>query len=306
MTGSTNQSWPRITVVTPSYQQADFLEATLRSVLEQDYPNLQYGVVDGGSTDGSADIIERYRGRLDFAIIEPDDGQTHAINKGLRLADGDIVCYLNSDDTFMPGALHTVGRFFRDHPDEHWLMGDCLFIDSGGAFCSDPEFGRSRMVATALEGLSHALIRDRDFCMPQPSIFWRRSLTDRLGLFDETLQYTFDYEMWCRFLADGHTPTVIHEALSTYRLHTASKTCALRHKMLSDHITVEARYANQLPVADRIRLMRSVDYRRRQLLALTADSRLRVSQQIIRRPWWLMSPRVRRLWLDPKPLGAAA
>jgi len=291
--------WPRITVITPSYQQADFLQATIASVLDQDYPNLQYGVVDGASTDGSDAIIERYRDRLDFAIIEPDDGQTHAINKGMRRADGDILCYLNSDDTLMPGALRTVGAYFREHPECQWLMGDCVFIDAGGALCRDPEFGHERMVATEVDSLAHALIRDERFCMPQPSIFWRRGLTDRLGLFDETLQYTFDYEMWCRFLADGQQLHVIHDALSTYRLHETSKTCALRHRMLRDHITVESRYASRLGLSDRLRLMRGIDYRRRQLLSLTARSRGDVARQVARRPWWLASRDVRTLWARP-------
>jgi len=295
MPSSTSTDWPRITVVTPSYQQADFLEATIVSVLDQGYSNLQYGVIDGQSSDGSDRIIERYRDRLDFTVIEPDDGQTHAINKGMRRANGDILCYLNSDDTFLPGALRRVGEYFQAHPDCNWLMGDCLFIDAAGDFCSDPEFGHSRMVATEVDSLAHALVRDRRFCMPQPSIFWRRELTDQLGLFDESLQYTFDYEMWCRFLADGQRLHVIHDALSTYRLHETSKTCALRHRMLADHITVESRYAPRLSLPDRLKLARGIDYRRRQLLSLTATGRSDAARQVARRPWWLMSRDVRAL-----------
>ena len=148
---------PRISVITPSYNQAAFLEATIRSVLDQQYPNLQYGVVDGRSTDGSADIIDRYRGDLDFAIIEPDRGQVDALNKGMRRADGDIVCFLNSDDTFLPGALQTIGAYFRDHPRCDWAMGHCIFIDADGQQIVDAEWGSDTILATPIDGLAHVL-----------------------------------------------------------------------------------------------------------------------------------------------------
>lgn len=286
-----NRLLPRITVVTPSYNQAAFLEATIRSVLDQDYPNLQYGVVDGASTDGSADIIERYRDRLDFAIIEPDRGQVDALNKGLAKADGEIVCFLNSDDTFLPGALRAVGEHFRDHPAESWAMGHCVFIDGHGRRVADDEWGGDRMTATAIDGLAHALLRHKPFVMPQPSIFWKRSLYAEHGPFDESLEYTFDYEMWCRYLAAGHRPAIIDRELSTYRLHEQSKTCALRYKQLRDHIETERRYASHLTLTQRVRLARDIGYRTRQLAVMTA--RGRPWKQLVRRPWWVLSEQFR-------------
>lgn len=282
-------NWPRISVITPSYNQAPFLEATIRSVLEQDYPNLQFGVVDGNSTDGSIDIIERYRDRLDFAIIEPDRGQVDALNKGLRRADGEIVCFLNSDDTFTPGALRAVGEYFRGHPQDNWVMGHCVFIDAEGRQVVDAEWGGDTMFATPIDGLAHALLREKAFVMPQPSIFWKREMLEKHGYFDEELEYTFDYEMWCRYLAAGYRVKIIDKVLSTYRLHGQSKTCALRHKQLRDHIETERRYARHLTLSQRVRLYRGIGYRQRQLAVMRGEAR----KQLLRRPWWLLSRQVR-------------
>ncbi len=275
---------PTISIITPSYNQAAFLEHTLRSVLEQNYPRLQYGVVDGRSTDGSIDLIERYRDRLDFAIIEPDRGQVDALNKGLRRATGEIVGFINSDDTLLPGCLETVGRHFAEHPDHDWIVGDCLEIDAAGRTLATLE-------ATPVDGLAHALIRDRRFNIPQPSIFWRRSLLERHGLFREELEYCFDFEMWCRFLAAGVRLHKIDTTLATYRLHDASKTCALRHRQLADHLVIERAYARFLPLTQRLTLMRRLGYRRRQHLVATATAR--PWDVVVRRPWWLLSQQVR-------------
>ena len=115
---------PRITIITPSFNQGDYIEQTLQSVLAQQYPNLEYLVIDGGSRDKTLDVLYRYAGRVQF-LSEPDRGQSHAINKGLDLASGEIVAYLNSDDLLEPGCLMKVGRFFLDRPQAFWLSGRC-------------------------------------------------------------------------------------------------------------------------------------------------------------------------------------
>lgn len=287
---------PRISVVTPSYNQADFLDATIRSVLDQRYPNLQYGIVDGNSSDGSTGIIQTFRGQLDFAIIEPDRGQVDALNKGLRRADGEIICFINSDDTLLPGCLHTVGRYFAEHPGADWLIGDCVMIDTAGRRLEACR-------ATDVDDLAHALVRDKPFNMPQPSIFWRRSLLDRFGLFREELEYCFDFEMWCRFLLGGVKLHRIDAELATYRLHGASKTCALRHKQLWDHILIEREYARHLPLPRRVELIRGIGYRTRQHLVATATRR--PWGTLVRRPWWIGSQQVRELlWRGPAARAA--
>ena len=287
---------PRISVITPSYNQAQFLERTILSVLHQAYPNLQYGIVDGGSTDGSIEIINKYRNQIDFAIIEKDRGQADALNKGMKRANGEIVCYINSDDTLLHNALNTVGKHFKDRPEDLWIIGDCLYIDEQGKVMIYPETNTHRMVATDIDGLAHVLIRNKPVEMPQPGIFWKRSLLDRFGYFDETFHYTFDYDMWCRFLAAGLRPTIIHADLATYRIHDTSKTCAQRPQFLNEHIKTEKRYAKYLHGKQRFLLAKAIGYRRRQYITLTAQRR--PWKQIITHPWWLASQQILDLLIN--------
>ena len=274
--------------MTPSCNQATFLERTLQSVFNQKYPDLQFGVVDGGSTDGSVDILYRNAGRLDYLIIEPDDGQSEAINKGLRLADGDIVGWLNSDDTLLPGALHHVAKFFAANPDAEWLIGHCVEIDA-----EDRVVGH--LVPTGTWTLCGALLREQPFNIPQPACFWRSSLMRRVGLLDEKLHHCMDFDLWCRFLAAGATPCVIPDALATYRLHDTSKTVAQPRGFHDALLDIEARYAAMLPLLDRMRLLKLMDYQRR-LITLQRTT-ARPWRAVMRRPWWLLSSDIREvLW----------
>jgi glycosyltransferase involved in cell wall biosynthesis len=278
----------RISIVTPSFNQAAFLERTIRSVLEQGYANLQYGVVDGGSTDGSIDIIERYRDRLDFVVIEPDRGQCDAINKGMRRVDGDVVAYLNSDDTLLPGALDIVGEHFARNAQCDWLIGRCPTIDG-----DDRAIGETRPIGDFT--LAGALLRDEPFNVPQPAAFWRRLLMDEVGLFDETLHYCMDFEMWCRFLAAGRRPTLVERELATYRLHDASKTCSQQAGFHRALIEIERRYLPRLPRDAQRRLRRKIGYQTRMIVAHGEAGP--VWPHVLRRPWWLGSRQVRgALW----------
>ncbi len=278
---------PRITIITPSFNQAGFLEDTIRSVLDQDYPNLQYGIVDGGSTDGSRDIIECYRDRLDFAIIEKDNGQTEAINKGLRLADGEIVGWLCSDDTLLPGALQTIAHHFATHPDDDWLAGACRVIDADGNAMSiarpDGHFSLAGMLLRSPE---------RPFNLPQPSVFWRRALHDELGFLDESLHYCMDFEFWLRLVASGRRPTLIDAELATYRLHDTSKSCAMPMGFTREHVRVEGRYARTLPLWQRAKVMRRLGYMHR--ASVLASNEINPWRVVARRPWWIMSQQVRQ------------
>jgi glycosyltransferase involved in cell wall biosynthesis len=279
---------PRISLVTPSYNQAAYLEATLESVLSQGYPNLQYGIVDGGSTDGSVDIIRRHRHRLDYAIIEHDSGQSEAINKGFRRADGAIVGWLNSDDTLQPGALHAIGTWFAEHPRSCWLIGGCDEID---------EHGQSlrRLEATGEWSLAGALFRRRPFNIPQPATFWRRTLIEVVGLLDERLHHCMDFDLWCRFLAHGWKPTLIDTPLATYRLHPESKTVSQAGRFHRALIDIEQRHAGLLPWRQRIELYRLIGYQRR--LMAVQDETLPLWREVLCHPWWLASADVRHaLW----------
>ena len=179
---------PLVSVVTPSFNQAQFLERTLRSVLEQAYPHIEYIVVDGASTDGTLEILERYGDRLRW-VSEPDQGQTHAINKGFSMAKGSILAWLNSDDLYTPGAIATVVEYFQTHPEAMFVYGDAAAIDD-----RDRLYGLRAHVKACDR---RSLVEEGDFIV-QPAAFWRRELWEAVGPLDESLHYTMDYEYWMR------------------------------------------------------------------------------------------------------------
>ena len=284
-----NALLPRITVITPSYNQDQFLERTIRSVLDQGYPNLQYGIIDGNSTDKSSNIIRKYKDQLSFTIIEPDNGQAEAINKGLLRADGDIICYLNSDDTLLPDSLFTVAKYFFENPNCNWFIGNCLEIDSN-------DNTLERLDTTPVNFLAHALIRHQRLEIPQPAIFWKRELTDKLGLFDESYHFAFDYELWCRFLANGYQLEKINIDLATYRLHDQSKTCSSNNGFLEDHQKIERKYAKYLLLKERYLFERMFAYRYRQYVLLNTPGI--PWKHIFTHPWWIASEQIRRRLLN--------
>jgi glycosyltransferase involved in cell wall biosynthesis len=237
------EQWPRITVVTPSYNQAAYLEETIRSVLLQGYPNLQYIVIDGGSSDGSQEIIAKYEPFLDYWVSEKDQGQSEAINKGLEIADGEIVGWLNSDDLYLPDALHTVGQAFRENSDVEWVAGSVLHREEG-----IPDVAIASEVSAPL---SQWMDTSR---IQQPASFWKRSLHQRLGQLDESLHYVMDTELFLRFLLAGKRPVGISSELAIVRMHTASKTVsgpnAFRMELTR---TVFPKYYPSLPFRERLR-----------------------------------------------------
>lgn len=285
---------PSITIVTPSFNQADFLEQTIQSVLCQSYPNVQYGVIDGGSTDGSRDILESYRDRLSFLIIEPDDGQTQAINKGLFRAKGDIVGWLCSDDTLEPGALQAIADHFLRHPNDDWLAGACRLIGADGKTKEIIHPGGTFTLAGVMLRDS-----DRPFNLPQPSVFWRRSLHDMLGWLDESLHYCMDFEFWLRLIDSGRKPALMNQVLATYRLHEASKSCAMPTGFTREHIRVEGDYAKSLPIFQRMQVLRRLGYMYR--ASVLATARGKPWGQVARRPWWLLSQQVRHALTHDRP-----
>ncbi len=210
----------RVTVVTPSYNQGPFIERTIESVLAQrgDF-DLEYLVVDGGSTDETQAILRRYQGRL-RCVSEKDRGQSDAINKGFRMASGEILAWLNSDDTYMPGALDAAARALR-HGGARWCFGECRVVDE-----SDREVRRaiSRYKSWVSRRYSLRRLLGRNF-IPQPATFFRRDLLEQAGPLDESLHYAMDYDLWLRFarIAD---PAFIRRPLASFRWHGRSKTGA--------------------------------------------------------------------------------
>jgi hypothetical protein len=222
--GAAAAAYPRISIVTPSFNQGRFLEAAIRSVLDQNYPNLEYVVIDGGSTDGSAEIIRRYADRLNYWVSEPDGGQYAAINKGFARTTGAIMAWLNSDDMYLPWAFETVARFFTAYPDTEWVTTAFpIMLDSHGrpVDCSARVFTRQGVLrgeylpCAPWDGYS---------CVQQESTFWTRRLWDRTGQrVAAELRYAGDFELWTRFALHAELRN-IPMPLAGFRLHDEQKT----------------------------------------------------------------------------------
>jgi glycosyltransferase involved in cell wall biosynthesis len=216
---------PAISIVTPSFNQAEFLPRTLASVAVQRYPKIEHIVIDGDSTDGSADILERHSDQLSYWECTKDSGPAQAINKGFRRATGEILSWLNSDDMLAEGALEIVGRTFRDHPDVDVIFANALYIDSNdqpalmdhGTHKTALYFGevQPRNMIPAYWRYVHAV--------PQPTVFFRRRLFERAGFLDETYRFIFDFEMFFRFTAIAKF-VKIERTTALYRIHRNAKT----------------------------------------------------------------------------------
>ena len=206
----------RISIVTPSYNQAPFLERTILSVIEQDVPGLEYIVVDGGSTDGSRAIIERYTDRIDGWVSEPDRGQTDAINKGFARATGDVIAWLNSDDTYEPGALREALAYLDDHPEIGMVYGEANFIDE-----NDRVIGRFNARQTDFERLMRGAVY-----VPQQASFFRRELWEQVGPLDPDFYFAMDYDLWVRLSKVSRLQYLPGRVWANFRLHSGAKTIA--------------------------------------------------------------------------------
>ena len=221
---------PLISIVTPSYNQAQFIRATIDSVLGQNYPNLEYFVIDGGSTDGTIEILKSYGKKITW-VSEKDKGQTDAINKGLRQAKGEVMAYLNSDDVYTEGALLKVGEYYADTKAD-WITGDCTVIDVEG----NPSSGnwlirRYKRFLMAL--YSPLTLRIADSMLPQPSTFWSRKAWEKIGEFNDNYHYVMDYDYWLR-LSRYYKPHDLKSILSGFRAQPDSKSETSRDKLMAE------------------------------------------------------------------------
>lgn len=212
-----NIEYPRISVVTPSYNQAPFIEKTIRSVLLQEYPNLEYILIDGGSTDDSLEIIKKYAGRLAYWESEPDRGQAHAINKGWARSTGDIVAWLNSDDIYYPNTLHKVAQQYLETPHIPTIIGACQFIDQD----LNPLKIKIPPIPLDFEGI----LKGHEVPF-QPSVFINRQILGTVGYLREDLYYAMDWEYWLRISRQYRTkPSItIPETLSGFNTWAGGKT----------------------------------------------------------------------------------
>jgi SAM-dependent methyltransferase len=212
---------PTFSIVTPSYNGAAFLERTIRSVVDQDYPAVQYVVQDAGSKDGTVEILERYAGRLHHFASEPDDGQAQAINRGFARTDGSIMAYLNADDLLLPGTLSYVATYLLEHPDVGVVYGHRVLIDS-----EDREIGRWIMPPHSDEVFRWACY------LPQETMFWRRSLWEKTGgQIDESFDFAMDWDLILRFISVGAKFVRLPRFLAAFRVHEAQKTLAIMEQV---------------------------------------------------------------------------
>jgi glycosyltransferase involved in cell wall biosynthesis len=202
-----------ISIVTPSYNQARYIEETVQSVLSQDYPQIEYIIVDGGSTDRTPNIIGKYEHKLTWWVSEKDEGQTDAINKGFARAKGDILAWINSDDTYKPGAVAAAAKYLQEHPQVGMVYGDCSYINEHGRV-----IGKFNAAQT-----NYRLLRQGYTHIPQQTMFFRADLWKQVGPLDPSFYFAMDYDLWTRIAARAEIKYV-HETWANFRLHTSGKT----------------------------------------------------------------------------------
>ena len=207
---------PRISIVTPSFNQANFLTRTIESVLSQDYPDLEYIIIDGGSADGSRKIIRQYENRLAYLESIPDKGQTDAINKGFTRASGKYLAWLNSDDVYHPGAIAEAVTFLDNHSDVGMVYGDCDFIDA-----QDRKIGTFPAAQTDYQRLRRGYVH-----IPQQASFFRASLWQKVGPLDPGFYFAMDYDLWVRLAGQAPLVYLPGHVWASFRLHGEAKTIA--------------------------------------------------------------------------------
>ena len=215
---------PLVSIIVPTLNQAQYIGAALDSILQQDYARIECIVMDGGSTDGTVELLQRYTDPGFVWVSEPDRGQSDAINKGLRRARGDVLSYLNSDDLLCAGAVQHVVEYLSNHSDADLVYGDCNFIDPAGTTI--------RLMQGKPFSLEHAL--QGDYAITQPGTFWRRSVYERLGDFDTSLHYVMDIDYWMRAAIAGFRLVYVPQPLSAFRLQAESKSISAQPKFLTD------------------------------------------------------------------------
>ena len=216
--------FPKISVITPSYNQAQFLEETIISVIGQQYLNLEYLIIDGGSNDGSVDIIKKYQDKITYWISEKDSGQADAINKGFQKATGEIICWLNSDDLLIPGSLLKVARYFDHSKEPQLLIGNAFTFkqNTGGGAASDIRFAHAQYD-----------LRKYDYII-QPSTFWNKMVLEKVGRLNEELHFMLDWEWFIKIQQAGIKIHQVNDYFSLYRIHENHKSSSKSDRRIEE------------------------------------------------------------------------
>ncbi len=227
---------PLVSIITPSFNQARYIEATIQSVLSQDYARIEYIIVDGGSTDETVDVIRKYEGQgggtrsIAWWVSEKDKGQTDAINRGFARAGGDILAWINSDDTYEPGAISAAVKYLLEHPAVGMVYGDCNFINENGSV-----IGKFNAAQT-----NHHLIRQGYVHIPQQTMFFRADLWKQVGPLDPSFYFAMDYDLWTRISVRAEIKYV-PQTWANFRLHTTGKTIMADDRCWPEMIRVHYR-----------------------------------------------------------------
>lgn len=211
--------WPKVSIVTPSFNQGEFIEETIRSILLQGYLDLEYIIMDGGSTDRSVDIIKKYEKYISRWESQPDNGQADAIARGFEIAAGDILAYINSDDYYLSDTFVKVANAFQDNPSAQWVTSSIgLFINSQGKVILKKQY--PKVTTRNMIYLGN--------CINQPSTFWKRSLYIQSEGINTNMQFSFDFDLFLKFTGISD-PIIIPDILSAFRFHESSKSCTISH-----------------------------------------------------------------------------
>jgi glycosyltransferase involved in cell wall biosynthesis len=220
-----------VSIVTPSYNQVEYLRATIDSVLEQDYANTEYIIVDGGSKDGSDTLIREYEHRLAWWVSERDEGQTDAINKGFARARGQILAWLNSDDTYQAGAIAAAVKYLQEHPEVGMVYGDANYIDERGRV-----IGKFPAAQTDYRRLRKGFVH-----IPQQASFFRVDLWREVGPLDPSFYFAMDYDLWVRIASKTKIKYLSGQTWANFRLHTSGKTISADDRCWPEMLRVHYR-----------------------------------------------------------------
>jgi len=246
-------NYPKISIVTPSHNQAPFIERTILSVINQEYPNLEYIIIDGGSRDGSVEIIKKYEMYLDYWVSENDSGQSEALNKGFTKATGEIFAYLNSDDIYLPGTLNLISELFEKNNEVDLLYGHTKLLDS-----NDDKIGLCVALPFKLKEHLNGV-----FSIPQQSSFWKRDVFEKVGGFNVENHTCMDGEFFAYAAANNFSFKMVNKIFAGFRIHPSSKTGNKKSKLKLHYKSDEEKFVKVIALSKKIRVNRFLqDYYR--------------------------------------------